>query len=97
MPAILWPDGRITRADGWHALLRTVQAMSWNRHMDEMKLRTVLARRARVWSGEHIDPYGPPRHLFEELERTGMLRILSMRAVPELRLVLDADEPDVLQ
>jgi len=97
MPAILWPDGRITRADGWSALLSAVQSMPWNRHMDEMKLRGVLARRARVWSGEFIDPYGPPRHLFEELERTGMLRILSMRDVPELRLVLESDEPEVLQ
>lgn len=94
MPAVLWADGRITSSSTWEGLLEAVRSLPWNMHMDETKFRSVLGRRAHVWSGQIIDPWGPPQHLFGELERTGMLKVVATTQVRELRLVLGEEGHD---
>ena len=89
MPAVLWADGRTQRAGSWQGLLDAVRELPWNRHMDEGKLRHVMARRAFVWSGIYVDTYGPPRVLFQELARAGILRVIPEPQEQHLRVMLE--------
>lgn len=95
MPAVLWPSGRTQRSETWDGLLEEVRSLPWNLHLDAWKLRSVLAKRAYVWSGEQIDAWGPVPLLFSELARVGCLRVLEPPGDAErLRLAIIGDEGD---
>lgn len=73
---IQWPDGQKHRGptfDMVFELLRRDQLSSY----DSDELRRVLARRARVWSRQTVDPTQPIGQFFRDLELAHMLRIVS--------------------
>lgn len=75
-----WPDGRVDRARSYGELLAKLNALPWNRHLDEKEFREELAARAYVWCGEPIvHPLAEPRDLFRELEEASMLRIITAK------------------
>lgn len=74
MVAVRWTDGREDRAPHWSSLLRRLNQLDWNRHMDEAAFREELARRAFVWCGEPVvHPTAEPPELFAQLEEAGLL------------------------
>lgn len=74
---IRWPDGKEYGGNSWSDLLRRINALPWNEHMDESEFRQELARRAYVWSETIVNPAAPPATLFRELAKAGALEILS--------------------
>jgi hypothetical protein len=73
--AIRWPDGEMERAPTWGALLDMLRQQQFE-DLTEARFRIELGRRAYNWSYTQINAWAPPRRLFQELARAGMLDII---------------------
>lgn len=74
MPMVRWPDGSWLSAESWGKMLKLVIDEQWQ-PMSGHQLRRDMARRARRWSGTHIDTDGSAEDFFRELDRAQMLSI----------------------
>lgn len=75
MIAIAWSNGLIHRARSWQKLMDKVRADQWHQFTED-EFRMAMAKRAIVWSGTEIDPFGSPREFFQELYRAKMIVFL---------------------
>lgn len=72
MPMVHWPDGSWLTAESWGKMLKVLADEQWT-PMSGTRLRREMARRARRWSGMHIDTDGSCEEFFREMERAQML------------------------
>jgi hypothetical protein len=79
MVAVVWPDGKVSSAPTWSALLTDLRRMPWNAHFkSDQEFKKEMARRAYIWCGEPlVRPSSSPKRFFEELEEAKMLRVLA--------------------
>lgn len=76
MAEVIFADGTIFTAETWRDLEQAVRADEWN-PKPKLKFRLEIGRRAYNWSGKVVDLEAGSRRLFQQLERAGMLRIVS--------------------
>lgn len=76
MPSVLMTDGNMLSADTWSELEAKLRSDPWNAVFSKMKFRKELALRAYVWSNTVTRRPRSSYHLFKQLERAGMLRIV---------------------
>ena len=73
---VIFPDGAYLGAETWYDLERQLKADAWN-PSDREKFRAEMALRARNWSGFEVDVELVSRQFFQQLEKAGLLRIVS--------------------
>lgn len=76
MAEVIMTDGTILTAETWSALEQMLRDDEWN-PSKKVKFRLEFGRRAYNWSGKLIDLEASSRRFFRQLERAGMLRIVS--------------------
>lgn len=74
---IRWPDGHSETADHWAALEEQVWRGQWQFLPSRDAFRAELAHRSAVWSDTPIETTGSAEAFFRELERAGMLTIIT--------------------
>ena len=74
---VRWRDGHVTEAGSWTWLLRKVRRDAWNLpyRRTPAAMRSELARRAYVWSGEIVDPTLPAPQFWRALADTELIRL----------------------
>jgi len=76
MAEVIFTDGHILTASSWRDLEQALRDDEWN-PSKKLKFRLEFGRRAFNWSGKVIDLEAGSRRFFRQLERAGMLRIVS--------------------
>jgi hypothetical protein len=74
MPAIIWPDGTLDKADTWFALEQILRRDAWN-PSNKDKFRSEMVNRALVYADSELDVRSAKK-MFTSLEKCGMLRIV---------------------
>lgn len=73
---VIFPDGSRVAASSWMELEKFLRADVWN-PTDAMKYRIEMANRARNWSGFEVDTELVAKQFFEQLEKAGLLMIIT--------------------
>lgn len=76
MPQIILTSGTILTADTWRDLEQMLRDDEWN-PSKKLKFRLEFGRRAFNWSRSEIQLDASSRRFFRQLERAGLLRIVS--------------------
>lgn len=76
MPTVMWHDGHLDDAPTWSVLEDRLRAEQPHRY-GRVAFRLEMRHRARVWSATTIRVLGTSERFFHDLERAGMLRIVT--------------------
>lgn len=76
MPTIAWSNDDTTSAPTWEALEQRVRKIQWHRYAPD-EFRDAMSKRAWRWSGTRINVEGSAEEFFAELERAGLIIIVS--------------------
>ncbi len=74
--SIRWPDKSITRARTAYELLARL-GKDQHDPVDVETMKDLLSIRAQTWAGKYIHPSQPDAPFLRELDRVGMIEILT--------------------
>ncbi len=77
MVKVKWNDGYEMSAGSWTQMLQKVNDLPWNEAYTKPEMKEQLAKRAAVWDLRKVNPRARPRTLFHQLEKAGMLEIVT--------------------